>query len=127
MQIQTKKARIVLAIEAIRTTKKLSVRRVAQMYEVSKSTIRNRMKSCLPKVKKRNIQYILTENEEKTFVRYIFDLDSQRFSPRLNIIQNMADLLRTIYYTTSIGKQWLYNFISHRSKFKTRFSRIYNF
>ena len=56
------------------------------MYEVFKSTIRNHIKGCLPKAEKRNTQYILTENEEETFVRYIFDLDSQGFSPRFNIV-----------------------------------------
>ncbi len=54
MQIQTKETRIVLAIEAIYTIKKLSVRHTAQMYEVSESTIRNRIKGCLPKAEKRN-------------------------------------------------------------------------
>ena len=86
MQIQTKETRIVLAIETICTTKNLSVRRAAQVYEVSESTIHNRIKGCLPKAEKRNIQYILTENKEETLVRYVFDLDSRGFSPRLNVV-----------------------------------------
>ena len=105
MQTQTKETRIVLVIEAICTTKKLSIRHIAQIYEVSESTIRNRMKSCLPKAEKRNVQHILTESEEETFVRYVLDLDSRRFSPRLNIVQSMADLLYTTRRTISVGKQ----------------------
>ncbi len=46
------------------------------MYEVSESTIRNRIKSYLPKAEKRNAQYILIENEKETLVQYVFDLDS---------------------------------------------------
>ncbi len=55
IQTQTKEARIVLAIEAIRTTKKLSVQRATQIYEVSESTIYNYMKSYLLKAEKQNI------------------------------------------------------------------------
>ncbi len=105
MQTQTKEARIVLVIKAIYTTKKLSIRHTAQIYKVSESTIRNHIKSYLPKAEKQNIQHILTENEEEMLVQYIFNLDSRRFSPRLNIIQNIADLLYTIYRTTPIDKQ----------------------
>ncbi len=75
------------------------------MYEVSESTIRNRIKDCLSKAEKRNVQYILIENEEETLIRYILDLDSQRFSPWLNIIRSIADLLCTMRRTTSVGKQ----------------------
>ena len=81
------------------------VRYAVQMYEVSESIICNRIKGYLPKAEKRNIQYILTKNEEKTFVQYIFDLDSQGFSPRLNIIRNIADLFYMIHRTISIDKQ----------------------
>jgi len=97
------------------------------MYKVSESIIRNRIKGYLPKAKKRNIQHILTESEEKTFIQYIFDLDSQGFSPRFNIIRSMADLLCTTYHTTSVNKQWPYNFIRHRPELKTRYSRVYDF
>ncbi len=75
------------------------------MYEVSESIICNRMKSYLPKAEKRNTQYILIENEEETFVRYIFDLDSRGFSPRFNVVRSIADLLYTTYRTILIGKQ----------------------
>ncbi len=127
MQIQIKEVRIVLVIEVVCTTKKLSVRRVAQVYEFFESTICNCMKGYLPKAEKRNVQYILIESEEEMFVRYVFDLDSRRFSPRLSVVRSMADLLRTIYRMISIGKQWLYNFIRCCPEFKTRFSRVYDF
>jgi DNA-binding transcriptional regulator YiaG len=38
MSVQTQEARIILAIEAIRTTKKLSRRRVAEIYDVPEAT-----------------------------------------------------------------------------------------
>jgi DNA-binding transcriptional regulator YiaG len=42
MSIQTQEARIILAIEAIRTSKKLSRRKAAKIYEVSYTTISDR-------------------------------------------------------------------------------------
>jgi DNA-binding transcriptional regulator YiaG len=43
MSVQTQEARIILAIEAIRTSKKLSRRKAATIYEVPESTLRLRM------------------------------------------------------------------------------------
>jgi hypothetical protein len=44
MQVQTQEARILLAIEAIQTSrKKLSRRKAAAIYEVPKSTLRLRI------------------------------------------------------------------------------------
>ena len=48
---------------------------------------------------KRNAQYILTESEEETFVQYILDLNSRRFSSRLNVVRSIADLLCIMYRT----------------------------
>lgn len=43
MSGQTKEARVIFAIEAIRTTQKLSRRRVAAIYQVPYETLRDRM------------------------------------------------------------------------------------
>ena len=45
MEIQTQEARIILAIEAIRTSKKLSQYSVAKIYKVLLSTLSNRIAS----------------------------------------------------------------------------------
>jgi hypothetical protein len=43
MSVQTQEARIILAIEAIRTSKKLSRRKAIIIYEVPESILRLRM------------------------------------------------------------------------------------
>ena len=43
MLVQTQEARIILAIEAIRTSKKLSRRAAARIYKVPEATLRLRM------------------------------------------------------------------------------------
>ena len=45
MEIQTQEARIILAIEAIRTTKKLSCRKAAKLYKVPETSLRDRITS----------------------------------------------------------------------------------
>ena len=49
MFVQTKEARIILAIEAIRTTQKLSRRRVATIYNVPELTLCARITGVAPK------------------------------------------------------------------------------
>ena len=68
MSIQTQEARIILAIEAIRTTKKLSIRAAAKIYDVPRMTLVDRMKGCIAKPEKRNTQYNLTLTEEETLI-----------------------------------------------------------
>ena len=82
--MQTQEARIILAIEVIRITKKMSIRCVAQTYNMPKSTLIDRMKGSTPKAEKSNARYILTPAEEKTLVRYILDLDSRGFPLRID-------------------------------------------
>jgi hypothetical protein len=45
MQIQTQEAQIIIAIEAIQTSKKISRRKAAIIYNVPKSTLYNQINS----------------------------------------------------------------------------------
>ena len=81
MEIQTQEARIILAIEAIRTTKKLSQRKAAKFYKVPVSTLSDRIagRTTLPKRRLANTK--LSKLDEEVLVRYILDLDSRGFTP----------------------------------------------
>ena len=85
------------------------------------------MKSRIPKAEERNAQHNLTLTEEEMFVRYILDLDLQRFPPRLDDIRSMIDLLYEIRNTKPVGKQWPYIFVKRCFEFKIRFSYAYDF
>jgi len=115
MSIQTQEVNVILAILAICTTKKLSIRRVIQIYNISHTTFIRRIKGILSKAEKQNTQHILIESEEETLVRYVLDLRS------------IADLLCTTCRASPVGKQWFYIFVKCRFKFKTRFYYIYDF
>jgi hypothetical protein len=64
MSVQTKEARIILAIEAIRTTQKLSRRGAAAIYDVPYETLRDRMNGVTPKARSVNARSNLTTVKE---------------------------------------------------------------
>ena len=47
----------------------------------------------------------LSDLEEQKLVKYILDLDSQEFSPRINNIKEIANLLRIDYDASPVGKR----------------------
>src|SRR5690242_6024462 len=71
MSVLTKESRIILAIEAIRTTRKMIIRRDAKTYDVPESSIRLRMKGTTSLAERRNGRHQLTPTEEETLIRYI--------------------------------------------------------
>ena len=76
MSVQTQETRIILAIEAIRTSRKMSRRHAAKIYNVPETSLRNRMNRITPKAEKRNAQHNLTQSEEEAIVKHVLDLDS---------------------------------------------------
>lgn len=127
MSTQSQEARIILALQAIRTNQKMNVTRAAQLYNVPRSTLRDRIKGRHHISEIRNQNLKLTSSEEETIIQYILDLDSRGFPPRIHRVKDMADLLIKTRHGTPVGKQWAYNFIRRRPELKTRFSRAYDF
>ena len=80
------------------------IRRIVKTYDVSQIIFRDRIKSRIPKIEKRNIQYNLIPIEEETFVRHILDLDSRGFSFRIDDVRDMTDLLYKTRHVKSIDK-----------------------
>ena len=68
MEIYTDKAQIILAIKAIRTSKKLSRRSIAKLYKVPKTTLRDRIAGQTPRSETRPNCYKLSELEEQVIV-----------------------------------------------------------
>jgi len=57
----------------------------------------------------------------------MIDLDSRRFPPRPQAVQEMADLRLVERNALSVGKNWTNNFIKRRTEIKTKFSRKYDY
>jgi hypothetical protein len=81
MEIQTQEARIILAIKAIRTSKKLSHCSTTKLYKVPYTTLSDRIASRIPRCKLEANCHKLTELEEEVVLRYIFDMDIRGFVP----------------------------------------------
>src|SRR5450432_95818 len=127
MQIQTNEARIILAIEAIRTSKKLSRRKAAKIYNIPETTLRDRMNGRTTLSERRPAVQKLTEMEEETIVQYIFDQDSRGFSPWLTDVEDMANYLLDARRAKHVRKLWAHRFVARRPELKTRFNCVYDF
>jgi hypothetical protein len=124
MSVQTKEASIILAIEAICTTQKLSCRRTAAIYNVPEATLRARMTGVTPRACSGSPRLNLTTIEEEVIVQYVLDRDSRGFSSRIADVGDMANLLIRKRDTRPVGKNWPARFITRRPELKTRFNRV---
>ena len=104
MEIYTDEARIILAIEAIRTSKKLSRRSVAKLYKVPETTLRDRIVGRTPRSETRPNCHKLSELEEQVIVQYVLDLDSRGFAPRLVGVEDIANYILESRGGRRVGK-----------------------
>jgi hypothetical protein len=86
-------AKIILAIEAIRTSKKLNYRKVTKLYQILYSIFYNRINSriILPERRLVNIKLIILE--EEVIIHNILDIDSRGFVPRLISIEDITNYI----------------------------------
>ena len=82
----------------------MSIRRVIKTYDVSQTTLRDRIKNYISKTKERNTQHNLISTEEEMFVRHILDLNLRGFPSRINDVRDMTDLLRKTRHVKSVNK-----------------------
>jgi hypothetical protein len=94
MPIQDQEAQIIMAMEAIRSTKSISCRRAASIYQVPETTLRARINGRPPRSDTRPKVQNLTDLEEQVIVNNILDLDSRGFPPQLADVENMANYLQ---------------------------------
>ena len=102
-EIQTKEARIILAIEAIRSTKKMSMRRAALIYNVPLTSLSDRIHGRTPKPETRPPLQLFTEIEEEVLVLKILDLDARGFSPSISMVEDMANSLLAVRSSQRVG------------------------
>jgi hypothetical protein len=105
MQVQTQETRIIIAIEALQTSKqKLSRRRAISIYKVPENILRDRITNRTPCNNTRPIVQNLTETEKQMIVNHILDLDSRRFSPRQVDIEDITNYFRKTHKAKPVGK-----------------------
>src|ERR1700750_1829049 len=127
MESSSQESRILLALQAIKPRRNLTIRRAAKVYNVPYTTLRNRRQGkptredMIPNSRK------LTELEEETLVQYILDLNSRSFPPRLCGVEDMANKLLRERDAARVGINWAANFVKRRPELTTRFTRRYDY
>ena len=105
MSILTQESRIIMAMEAIQTSRKrMSRRAAAKLYDVPETTLRDRITGRPARQDVRPNRHKLTNLEEEVLIQYILDLDSRGFAPRLDGVEDIANLLLKSYGRDPIGK-----------------------
>ncbi len=91
MDLPSYEARVLLALEALKSNKNLGIRAAAKIYRVSRTTLTQRLdgrtarRDTVPNSKK------LTELEEEVVAQYIIELVTRSFPPRLRSVEDMAN------------------------------------
>ncbi|KAJ0151443.1 Uncharacterized protein HZ326_6045 [Fusarium oxysporum f. sp. albedinis] len=112
---------ILLALQALRNNPKLGLRGAARLYQVNYWALRRRQngvqsrRDWIPKSRK------LSDLEEQIIVKFILDLDSRGFPPRLRGVEEMANRLLADRDASPVGKRWAMNFVKRHKELKTRF------
>ena len=127
METTSKESRIILAIQALKGSQKLSIRSAARIYNVSETTLRERRAG---RPARRDIaanSRKLTDLEESVIVQHILELDSKGFPPRLCGVEDMANRLLADRDALPVGSRWATNFVKRQAELQTRFQRKYDY
>ena len=85
------------------------------------------MKGRNAKFEIRNARSNLTKLKKEVIIRYIIDLNSREFSPRIINIKNIISFLFRKRGAKFVEINWPNRFILRVPKLKTYFNRIYNY
>lgn len=125
--LQSREARIQLAIQALEQDATLSQKRAAAVYNVSQSTLSTRRagttfrRDCTPNSMK------LLKTEEEVIVQHVLDLDARGFPPQLRDVKDMADSLLAERHRDPVGQNWAATFVKRQPELQVKFNRKYDY
>ena len=93
MASSSNESRIIIAIDAIKRDPKLTVRKAARIYNVSRTTLHSRRAGRLPRGEKRANSMKLIALKENVILEQIINLVDRGFPPRLEDKRDIADRL----------------------------------
>ena len=118
--------RIVLAIEAPKGLQKLSERRAADIYNMSRTTLHRRRIGTTSRRDTQPNSSRLTKAEEEAIVRYIKKQDARGFAPTLSYVADMAKQLLAARGGRPVGLNWASTFVNRKHELKTQLTRQRN-
>ncbi|RYC78417.1 hypothetical protein BFJ63_vAg18709 [Fusarium oxysporum f. sp. narcissi] len=120
-------SRILLALQALQNNPKLTARRAAEIYQVGRIKLWRRHKGIQSRRDTIQKSRKLSDLEEEIIVKFILDLDSRGFPPRLRVVEEMANSLLADRDASPVGKRWAHNFIKRQPELKIRLFRRYDY
>ncbi len=128
MKISTQKeAQILLATQAFQQDSSQSVRSLARIYNIPEATLRHRLHGRATRLDQSINSRKLTDLEESVLVQEILNLQARGFPPRLSVVGDMADRLRTTRDASRVGPRWAKRFVQRHPELRTRFTRKYDY
>jgi hypothetical protein len=85
-------------------SKNLSQRRAAKIYNVLRTTRSNRLAGRTPRPETKPNRQKLSKLEEGVIIRYILDLDSRGFAPRLASVEDIVNYILESRGRKHVGK-----------------------
>lgn len=103
-----------LAISAIKKGELSNIRKASHLYNIPRTTLRERLKGAIYRNESRANSNKLTQNEEESLLKWIVSMDQRGAPPRPSHIQEMANILlskRGSAPMQTVGVNWAYNYI----------------
>ncbi|KAJ5245957.1 hypothetical protein N7468_000940 [Penicillium chermesinum] len=130
IRIHSKEGRLDLAVNAVRDNEVASIREAARIHEVSESTLRNRLRGVKPRSETRPNCCKLTLDEEEWLRKWVLGSHLCGLFPRQSQIRDMANVLLTVRgssTTTTVGINWVSNFMKRHSELRESASRRHDY
>ena len=128
-----KEGRIELALNALRTGQLKSVREAQRLYDVPRTTLRDRIDGRVARIDSRANSHKLTSTEELVLMQQILEKDQRGAPATVAIIRQMANILLaervkgTSQMPVVVGKNWASNFVRRTPEIDSKYNRKYDY
>ncbi|KAL5371278.1 hypothetical protein PMIN06_013181 [Paraphaeosphaeria minitans] len=126
-QQSQKEGRLALSIHAIQNKQVSSYRKAEKLYQISRSTLHDRVHGTQPQAQANAQKRKLHPTEEQALVEWILDLDQRGFPALIIDVRRMADHLLAARGQDPppqlVGKNWVSRFIKTQPELQTKWDR----
>jgi hypothetical protein len=119
--------KIQLAISDLKNGRISNIREATRIYDIPRTTLRDRLKGIEYKGEKRANHHKLTQSEEDSLVKWVLDLDRRGLPPRHSLVREIVNYLLQQHGKSQVGKNWVTNLIKRRPEIDSKFARKYNY
>jgi hypothetical protein len=116
-----------LALQAIQNDPNLSARAAGKIYSINHEKLSRRRRGMRSRRDIPANSRKLTDLEESVLLQHILDLATKGFPPRMSIVEDMANRLRTTRDASRVGIHWASNFVKRHPELRARFQRKYDY